>query len=106
MTGDDWKGKAIPIGAKVFFSPTDTRDKTHDHKFDPKGIAGIFAGYVVTTGRSWSRKYRVWDMKELANVNLSMDAASPTEACSALPDRGDTFFQNRSRFLSKPSMKE
>ena len=77
MTGDDFKGKAIPFGAKVFFKPTDTRDKTYDHKFDPKGIPGIFAGCVVTTGQSWSRKCRVWDMKEFANVNLSMDAAVP-----------------------------
>ena len=35
------------------------------------------AGYVVTTGQFWSRKYRVWDTKEFANVNLSMDAAVP-----------------------------
>ena len=77
MTGDDFKGKAIPFGAKVFFKPTDTRGKTYGHKFDPKGIPAIFAGYVVATGRSWSRKYRVWDMKEFANVNLSMDAAVP-----------------------------
>ena len=77
MTGDDFKGKAIPFGSKVCFKPTDTRDKTYDHKFYPKGIPGIFAGYVVTTGQNWSRKYRVWDMKEFANVNLSMDAAVP-----------------------------
>ena len=77
MTGDDFKGKAIPFGSKVFFKPTDTRDKTYNHKFDPKGIPGIFAGYVVTTGQNWSRKYRVWDMKEFANVNLSMGAAVP-----------------------------
>ena len=77
MTGDDFKGKAIPFDAKVFFKPTDTREKTYSHKFDPKGIPGVFAGYVVTTGQSWSRKYRVWDMKEFANVNLSMDAAVP-----------------------------
>ena len=77
MTGDDFKGKAIPFGANVFFKPTDTREKTYGHKFDPKGIPGVFAGYVVTTGQSWSRKYRVWDMQEFANVNLSMDAAVP-----------------------------
>ena len=61
----------------MFFKPTDTRDKTYDHKFDPKGIPGIFTGYIVTTGQSWSRKYRVWDTKEFANANLSTDAAVP-----------------------------
>ena len=77
MTGEEFKGKAIPFGAKVYFKPTDTREKTYSHKFDPKGIPGVFAGYVVTVGQGWSRKYRVWDMKEFANVNLSMDAAVP-----------------------------
>ena len=73
------KGKQYHLvqSAKVFFKPTDTRDKTYSHKFDPKGIPGVFAGYVVTTGQNWSRKYRVWDRKEFASVNLSMDAAVP-----------------------------
>ncbi|CAE7786659.1 unnamed protein product [Symbiodinium sp. KB8] len=77
MTGEDFKGKAIPFGAKVFFKTTDTRDKTYAGKFDPKGIPGIFAGYVIATGQQWSRKYKVWDMAEFAGVNLSMDAAVP-----------------------------
>ena len=76
-TGEDFKGKAIPFGAKVFFKTTDTRDKTYAGKFDPKGIPGIFAGYVITTGQQWSRKKKVWDMAEFAGVNLSMDAAIP-----------------------------
>ena len=78
MTGEDFKGKAIPFGAKVFFKPTTTRkDMTYTGKFDPKGIPGIFAGYVITAGQQWSRKYRVWDMAEFANVNLSMNASVP-----------------------------
>ena len=77
MTGEDFKGKAIPFGVIVFFKPTDTREKTYAGKFDPKGIPGIFAGYVITTGQQWSRKYKIWDMAELANVNLSMNAAVP-----------------------------
>ena len=77
MTGEDFKGKAIPFGAKVFFKTTETREKTYAGKFDPKGIPGVFAGYVITTGQQWSRKYKVWDMAEFAGVNLSMDAAVP-----------------------------
>ena len=78
MTGEDFKGKAIPFGVKVFFKPTTTRkDMTYTGKFDPKGIPRIFAGYVITAGQQWSRKYRVWDMTEFANVNLSMNASVP-----------------------------
>ena len=87
MTGDDFKGKAIPFGAKVFFKPTETRDKTYGHKFDPNGIPGIFAGYIVTTGQNWWRKYRVWDVKEFASVTLSMGASVPRNG-SALSNRG------------------
>ena len=61
----------------MFFKPTDTREKTYAGKFDPKDIPGVFAGYVITTGQQWSRKYKVWDMAEFAGVNLSMDAAVP-----------------------------
>ena len=77
MTGEDFKGKAIPFGAKVFSKLTDAREKTYAVKFDPKRIPGIFAGYIITSGQNWSRKYRVWDMAEFAHVNLSMNAAVP-----------------------------
>ena len=83
MTGEDFKGRAIPFGAKVFFQPTDTREKTYAGKFDPKGIPGVFAGYVITTGQQWSRKYKAWDMAEFAGVNLSMDAAVPRKLAQA-----------------------
>ena len=63
MTGDDFKGKAIPFGSKVFFKPTDTRDKTYNHKFDPKGIPGIFAGYRCDPGED----------PDLADIELSGD---------------------------------
>ena len=75
MTGENFTGKAIPCGVKVFFTPTDTREKTYAGKFDPKGISSIFAGYVITTGQQRSRKYKVWDMAEFANVNLSISDA-------------------------------
>ena len=88
MTGEDFKGKAIPFGAKVFFKTTDTRDKTYAGKFDPKGIPGIFAGYVITTGQRWSRKYKVWDMAEFAGVNLSSGCRSTSKTGPTVPDRG------------------
>ncbi|OLP79101.1 hypothetical protein AK812_SmicGene40656 [Symbiodinium microadriaticum] len=53
------------------------RDKREDlcRKLDPKRTPGIFAGYIITTGQQWSRKYPVWDMAEFAQVNLSMNEA-------------------------------
>ena len=50
LHGENFKGEAIPFGAKVYFKPSTARKNEQDHKFDPKGIPGIFAGYEVTTG--------------------------------------------------------
>ena len=87
MIGEDFKGKVIPFGVKVFFKPTDTREKTYAGKFDPKRAPGIFAGYVITTGQQWSRKCKVWDMAEFANnVNLSMKANAAVPCRLAQPD--------------------
>ena len=103
MTGEDFKGKVIPFGVKVFCKPTDTREKTYAGKFDLKGIPGIFAGYVITTGQQWSRKYKVWDMAEFAGVNLSVNAAVPRKLAQpyltevvVLPVRAHEFHLGRS----------
>ena len=77
MCGDRFGGKAIPFGVKVFFKPTETREPTYGGKFDPKGIPGIFAGYVIGSGHTWSRKYRVWDLADFGSANLGMNAKVP-----------------------------
>ena len=77
VCGDRFSGKAIPFGAKVFFKPTETREPTYGGKFDPKGIPGIFAGYVIGSGHTWSRKYRVWDLADFGSANLGMNAKVP-----------------------------
>ena len=69
-------GMVIPLGAKVFFKPSDARERDQDHKFDPKSIPGIFAGYVMGTGMNWSRKYKVWAISDFARQNLGYDAES------------------------------
>ena len=77
MSGERFRGKAIPFGAKVFFKPTETREPTYGGKFDPKGIPGVFAGYVMGSGHTWSRKHRVWDLADFGTVNLGMNAKVP-----------------------------
>ena len=46
MHKEHFSGPKIPLGAKVIFKPSDARDRAQKSKFDPKGIFGIFAGYV------------------------------------------------------------
>ena len=47
------------------------------HKFDPKGIPGVFAGYEVKPGMNWSRQYRVWRLETFTTQSLAFDARRP-----------------------------
>ena len=68
-----FKGPMIPFGAKVTFKPSDARSRSQDTKFDPKGLVGVFAGYVVEAGNNWSRRMLVWNLQDFAKVNLAFD---------------------------------
>eukprot|EP00435_Cladocopium_sp_Y103_P058187 s1130_g20.t1 len=59
LHGEEFKGNKIPDGARVFFKPNATHDVEQDHRFDPKAIPGIFAGYAVTAGLSCSGHYKI-----------------------------------------------
>ena len=68
-----FKGPMIPFGAKVTFKPSDARSRSQGTKFDPKGLVGVFAGYVVEAGNNWSRRMLVWNLQDFAKVNLAYD---------------------------------
>ena len=73
MHKEKFKGPAIPFGAKVAFKPSDARKREQSTKFDPKGLIGVFAGYVVEAGQKWSRKMLVWNLTDFKKVNLAFD---------------------------------
>ena len=50
LHGEEFKGEQIPLRALVYSKPSAARQKEQFHKFDPKGIPGIFAGYEITPG--------------------------------------------------------
>ena len=54
---EEFKGKMIPFGALVYFKPSDARAREQQHKFDPMGIPGVFAGYSLGPGLHWSRTF-------------------------------------------------
>ena len=74
---EEFKGKMIPFGALVYFKPSDARAREQQHKFDPMGIPGVFAGYSLGPGLHWSRKYRVWALCDWTKQNLAYDAEKP-----------------------------
>ena len=77
LHGEEFKGKMIPFGALVYFKPSDARAREQQHKFDPMGIPGVFAGYSLGPGLHCSRKYRVWALCDWTKQNLAYDAEKP-----------------------------
>ena len=75
--GKNSREKMIPFGALVYFKPSDARAREQQHKFDPMGIPGVFAGYSLGPGLHWSRKYRVWALCDWTKQNLAYDAEKP-----------------------------
>ena len=73
MHKEKFKGPKIPFGAKVVFKPSDARERVQRSKFDPKGLYGVFAGYVIESGNKWSRRMLVWNLQDFAKVNLAYD---------------------------------
>ena len=77
LHGEEFKGKMIPFGALVYFKPSGSREREQQHKFDPMGIPGVFAGYSIGPGLHCSRKYRVWALCDWSKQNLAYDAEKP-----------------------------
>ena len=77
LHGEEFKGKMIPFGALVYFKPSGSREREQQHKFDPMGIPGVFAGYSIGPGLHWSRKYRVWALCDWSKQNLAYDTEKP-----------------------------
>ena len=73
MHQEKFKGPMIPLGAKVIFKPSEARRREQDTKFDPKGLYGVFAGYVIEAGNKWSRRMLVWNLHDFKKVKLAFD---------------------------------
>ena len=63
-------GKLIPIGAKVFIKPLETKGDSTS-KMEPTSITGVFAGYELSSGCRWSGIYMVWSLEEFVDIDLS-----------------------------------
>ena len=74
LHGEHFKGEKIPFGALVEFKPSDARGDKRE-KFEPKGETGIFAGYNLSSGLHWARKYRAWALTSFAGADLSIRKA-------------------------------
>ncbi|CAJ1370505.1 unnamed protein product [Effrenium voratum] len=69
-------GPLIPFGALVDFKLSAARDTTH--KFAPRAMRGVFAGYSIGSGVEWRRKMLVWPLEAFICADLKND-------CKTLP---------------------
>ena len=74
MHGDHFGGKSIPLGAYVHFKTSPTRDDTH--KFAPRSMRGVFAGFELWSGMRWSGKMLVWELDKFLDADLTMECKS------------------------------
>ena len=74
LHGAEFKGDKIPFGALVYFKPSGARANEQAHKFDPKGIPGLFAGYEIAPGVNWRRQYMAWALSDMTKQNYSFNA--------------------------------
>ena len=56
--------KIIPFGARVRYKPQPSYSKYYRSKFDPEGRVGIFMGYELQPGGTWSGDYLVADISD------------------------------------------
>ena len=71
--GKEFEGECIPFGAKVIFRPPDTID-VDKTKFDEPTCTGIFAGYEMGPGYTWSGVYKVWLLSDFVDQDLAKTA--------------------------------
>ena len=65
------KGLAIPFGCGIFFLPAPT--KYTNSKSCPKMSCGVFLGYRLQPGGTWSGEYIVADLYDFVGCNLHVD---------------------------------
>ena len=67
--GRDFPGKRLPFGCGAFFKPAVT--KYHLDKANTRGVFGIFLGYRLAPGGRWNGEYRVADLSDFTELDLS-----------------------------------
>jgi hypothetical protein len=68
-----FKGKLVPFGAAVSYKPSSPKDLDRLPKFGDKTLPGLFVGYHLHAGGSWSGDYLVVDLEELGEAEAARD---------------------------------
>ena len=71
--GVEYKGMRIPFGSKIYFIPSPTKNVSMA-KMEPAAQVGLFAGYAIAPGYTWTGDYYVWLLDDFEGVNLHRNA--------------------------------
>ena len=71
--GSKFSGLRIPFGSKVYFIPSPTKDVSQG-KMEPSAQVGVFAGYALAPGCTWTGDYLVWLLDDFADLSLKRNA--------------------------------
>ena len=71
--GSKFTGLRIPFGSKVYFIPSPTKN-VESAKMEPSAHVGIFAGYALAPGYTWTGDYLVWLLDDFMDINLHRNA--------------------------------
>ena len=85
VQGDHFGGKSIPLGAYVHVKPSPTRDETH--KFAPRSMKVVFAGYELNSGVRWSGEMLVWQFDKFLDADLTEGMTHTVEGAVPRIDR-------------------
>ena len=66
----EFEGIKIPFGARVLFEPNASRPNDVPGKWEPDSIDGIFVGYEMAPGYTWSKRYIVWAVTDFDGLKL------------------------------------
>ena len=66
----EFTGMKIPFGARVWFKPSDTRPGDVPGKWEPDALEGVFAGYDIAPGYTWTKRYLVWSLTDFDGLPL------------------------------------
>ena len=94
----EFQGVLTPFGSAVWYLPSPTRKAKSKGqavadlkpKWAGKASLGIFAGYVMRPGGSWSGRYLVWPIEFFVGMDLSEKAVYSSEEAKRLSSPHDT----------------
>ena len=88
----EFLGTKIPFGARVTFKPSETRPGDAPGKWEEDCLEGIFAGYEMSPGYVWSKRYLVWAVTDFDGLTCAKASLRRTSRSASRSRWLDSWF--------------